>query len=101
MKALFVAVAILLVPWPAWSTSCTEQLGETIALELVDVTVDGEAQGDLSNYDGYNVTIENVVEDEAGGPTLFVDFLARRDIEGPGGETQIEGHQEFYGNDAE
>jgi len=99
MKSSLLALAVLLVPSGAWSTTpCQGDFitTEHFRLEIQSVTVDGQAQADLSTHDAYTVLLENT----AGGVpsdavTGYITLTAER-REQAGAREQIEHVVEHY-----
>jgi len=99
MKSSLLAVALLLVPSGAWSTTpCQGDFitTEHFRLEIQSVTVDGQPQTDLSAHDAYTVLLENTaggIPNEA--VTRYITLNAER-REQAGAREQIETVVEHY-----
>jgi hypothetical protein len=99
MTKLWLIVPLVLLAWPAWSTSCADDLqnGESFNLELLAVTVDGERIDDVSGYDGYDVQISNAVNRyEVDGITEAIELSAFRSESRSGERNQYEVVRETY-----
>jgi len=82
MKTLFLVLALFLLSWEAWASSCPpdpDQRGEWLELELVSVTVDGAPLEELEPYSHHSVRLVSEVHPyDVDGLTRYCDFEADR-----------------------
>lgn len=101
MKRLALPLALVLIAGPAASSApCGRdyQTGEHRDLELMSVTVNGEALTDLSAYDRYSVSIKSeVVRQPVDGKVNYIRFKSNRsEVDVTGQREQSDEWHEFY-----
>lgn len=96
MRALRLTCVAVLLAAPAWSSDCPDVTpwGEHLALDLVEVSVDGEPLEDLAAYDGFRVSITNYLDGET-SETEYLEFWADKNVTS-GNRKQGETLLEYY-----